>query len=160
MFKFLAREPDFLVGDYMQRWYIIPRNRFFNIYLHKFVGDDEVRALHDHPWRSLSILLKGKYIEHRQGHEPKVFRRGSVIYRGAEYAHRIELFNDDINWRDAVAKRKGKIVIFYKPLPVWTIFITGRKIRDWGFHCPKGWRLWSDFVSQDDHGKVGRGCDD
>ena len=153
MIKFFKRKPDFLVGDYLQRWYIIPRNRYFNIYLHKFIGDDEDRALHDHPWRSLSIILKGKYIEHRQGHEPRVFKRWSVIYRAAEYTHRIELFNR--RW----GKNFNYAMMPYKK-PVWTLFITGRKIRDWGFHCPKGWRRWQDFVSSADHGKIGRGCDD
>ena len=28
-----------------------------------------------------------------------------------------------------------------------------------GFHCPKGWRLWKDFVNERDIGQVGRGCD-
>lgn len=34
------RKPDFVIGDpanpYLLRWYVIPRNKVFNIYLHKF----------------------------------------------------------------------------------------------------------------------------
>ena len=44
--------PHFLISDqadpYLHRWYVIPRNRFLNLYLHKFLRDDEDRALHDH----------------------------------------------------------------------------------------------------------------
>ena len=43
--------------------------------------------------------------------------------------------------------------------PCWTLFINGAKLRNWGFHCPKGWRPWQQFVDDRDHGSVGRGCD-
>lgn len=56
-----GRKPDFVIGDlsnpYLLRWWVIPRNRFFNVYLHKFLRDDDDRALHDHPWWSMSIIL-------------------------------------------------------------------------------------------------------
>lgn len=62
------RAPDFVIGSaedpYLLRWWIIPRNKVFNIYLHRFMRSDEDRALHDHPWSNLSILLRGCYAEH------------------------------------------------------------------------------------------------
>lgn len=61
----IERPPDFEVGDgYLGRWFIIPRNRWFNVYLHRFTGSDDDRALHDHPWWSLSIMLAGALDEH------------------------------------------------------------------------------------------------
>ena len=64
----LTLTPHFIVGGvkqpYLKRWYIIPRNTFFNIYLHQFLRDDDDRALHDHPSDNLSIILRGSYIEH------------------------------------------------------------------------------------------------
>lgn len=151
------RKPDVVIGregkPYMLRWHIIPRNKYFNIYLHKFLGDDEDRALHDHPWPSLSIILRGKYIEHTPGGKVRIFKRGAFIYRPANYTHRIELFKKNIhldigNWYSQRIPRR-----------VWTLFITGRKVREWGFHCPQGWRHWRDFVNPNNHGEVGRGCD-
>src|ERR1700761_448041 len=63
-----SRRADVLIGKpgdtYMRRWWVIPRNRFFNIYLHNFLRSDDDRALHDHPWVNMSILLWGRYIEH------------------------------------------------------------------------------------------------
>lgn len=50
--------------DYLKRWHLLPRNRWFNIYLHHFVHGDDDRALHDHPWASASLLLEGRYREH------------------------------------------------------------------------------------------------
>ena len=70
MLKLLKREPDIKIGGsddpYMLRWYIPPRNRWLNVYLHKFLRSDEDRANHDHPWPWLSLILKGAYLEHVQ----------------------------------------------------------------------------------------------
>src|SRR4051794_32307183 len=94
------REPDFVIGPnsddpYVRRWWIIPRNRFFNIYLHQFLHSDEDRALHDHPWINCSILIDGEYIEHTIAAGGvsirKHYRAGDVKFRRASGAHRIEL---------------------------------------------------------------------
>lgn len=140
-----SREPDFVIGDkdrpYMQRWHWRPRNRWFNIYLHKFCKSDDDRALHDHPWPSCSIIIYGRYVEHTIAaggiHHRRTFRRGDVIFRRAKSAHRIELPGDT---------------------PCETVFITGPRVREWGFHCPGGWVPWQQFVAPDDHGSIGRGC--
>lgn len=143
----------FVIGEednpYLIRWFVIPRNRFFNIYLHNFRRSDDDRALHDHPWNNCSILLKGEYVEigkdEKEGYPFYKFRSaGHIAFRQAESAHRIELYSDE----------KGK------PIPVWTLFLTGPVRRRWGFHCPQGWRHWKEFVSLRDGGNsVGRGCD-
>lgn len=162
------RKPDFYVGGktnpYMLRWWVIPRNKYFNVYLHKFMRNDEDRACHNHPWWSWSFVLKGDYIEHRPikflnsfsgkveivGYETETFKRWSFIHRKADYYHRIELFDDKVNnWNPD----------WYYKKPVWTLFITGPKIQDWGFLCSHGFRRWQDFVSPDDHGAVGPGCE-
>jgi len=36
--------------------------------------------------------------------------------------------------------------------------MTGPRVREWGFHCPNGWRHWKDFVSQENKGEQGVGC--
>lgn len=152
--RIFYRKPDFIIGGsekpYMLRWWVIPRNRFFNIYLHKFLRDDDDRALHDHPWASCSIILKGSYIEHFPNDKWKIRRRGQVAFRRAKQAHRIELF-----------KRVGNSLYheWGENIPAWTLFITGPKVREWGFHCPKGWRHWKDFCAPENSGTVGRGCE-
>lgn len=134
------RPADQVIGGpmrpYMLRWFVIPKNRFFNIYLHHFLRSDDDRALHDHPWWNLSILLRGQYREHTQN-RVKLRRAGYMVLRRATCAHRIELIDG----------------------PVWTLFLTGPKIRSWGFHCPHGWRHWREFTDPKDVGAVGRGCD-
>lgn len=140
-----ARAPDFLIGGdvnpYMRRWWVIPRNRIFNIYLHHFLRSDDDRALHDHPWWNVSLILTGGYSEHTiaaGGVSHRVrYEAGNLRFRHARFAHRVEL--------DTGA--------------AWTLFITGPVLREWGFHCPHGWRHWKEFVDQRDSGQVGRGCE-
>lgn len=142
--KLLKRPPDFVIGPvdapYLKRWWLIPRNHWFNIYLHQILTDDDDRALHDHPWWNLSIILKGCYREIRKD-GVYLRKRFSFTFRRAETAHRLVLpvVNGGVSY-------------------CWSLFITGPVIREWGFYCPKGWRHWRDFVAPNDKGQVGRGC--
>lgn len=126
-------KPHRVIGEnYLERWYIIPRNRWFNIYLHKFSGSDDGRALHDHPWWSVSFLLKGDLFEMTPG-KPKAnfarIRRLLPVFRSPTHLHRLILASNC----------------------AWTIFITGPRVREWGFQCPDGWRSYRDFDA--------RGCE-
>lgn len=149
----LKREPDFIIGGadnpYMRRWWVIPRNRLFNVYLHNILRDDDDRALHDHPWANCSIPLRAGFLEVVPNGSPetewqRVVRRYPFVpvLRRSVAAHRLVLR------RDAY----GRVI------PAWSLFITGPKVRSWGFWCPFGWRHWKDFVAADDKGAVGRGC--
>lgn len=154
----LARpDPDFVIGeDYLRRWFITPWSRYErgsqpanwfealkrklpNIYLHNFRHSDDDRALHDHPWWNVSILISGSYFEH-------TIAAGGVNSR-------IRYESGDIKFRTPSSAHRVEIVV-----PCWTIFITGPSVREWGFHCPQGWRHWREFVSARDAGKIGRGC--
>lgn len=150
----LPRRPDFIIGtgsangEYLHRWWIVPRNKWFNFYLHKIIRSDDDRALHDHPWWNLSVILAGGYYEivprdpgsfdaASAGHR-RVWRApGSIVLRPARAAHRLEV----------------------GPKPCWSLFVTGPRVRNWGFHCPKGWVHWERFVNPSDTGRVGPGCD-
>jgi hypothetical protein len=134
-------EPDFHVGPaddhQLQRWFIVPRNPYANVYLHRFLRSDDDRALHDHPWDNTSLILSGHYLEHLQdGHTVTRFT-GDIVHRKAIEAHRVELVDG----------------------PVVTLFTTGPIVRDWGFYCPQGWRPWWEFVTTTAGGNQhGRGC--
>jgi hypothetical protein len=150
----LSGEPHFYIGGrerpYMLRWYLIPRNGWLNLYLHKFLRDDDDRALHDHPWSFLSVMLWGSYLECRSytddRFEAQTFwdrrRAGSIAFRRATDQHRVELAKDDDG----------------NPIPCWTLVVTGPRIREWGFWCPRGFVPWREFVDHTDEGNVGKGC--
>lgn len=140
-----SRPPDFIIGGkdrpYLNRWFVIPRNPIFNIYLHQFLRSDDDRALHDHPWFNFSLLIEGEYTEHtipRGGVQRRIiYRTGDLKFRSCWYAHRVELHAG----------------------PCWSLFITGPRLRHWGFHCPAGWRHWQEFTAPADRGEIGRGCE-
>lgn len=135
------RPADFLIGEpsdpYMRRWWLIPRNDQFNVYYHEILKDDDDRALHDHPWPSFSICTRGGLIEVTEDGEREI-TPGLCVVRSPETAHRLKLMNP--GW------------------PAETLFITGPRVREWGFACPKGWVPWQEFVAPYDKGRVGRGC--
>jgi len=128
------RPADILIDeDYMERWYVIPRNRWFNIYFHRFFGSD-APVPHDHPWWSVSWILHGWYIENTPTGK-FVRMQGDITYRPAEGLHWIQIDQ-----------------------PVWTLFITGRKKRTWGFQCPKGWVSFDKYIANRGESRLARGC--
>jgi len=108
-------------GDkpYLERYYLFLKNRKkfpFNIFLHKFLQSDP-DELHDHPWPYFSLILKGGYWETTP---MGCFWRAPGYFQMCEpkSLHRIEL----------------------KPnVPAWTLFIPGRKRREWGFIVNGKW---------------------
>lgn len=120
---------------YLDRWFIIPRNPLFNIYLHRFVDSDIDDAHHDHPWWSWSFMLSayGGWEFYNHFHDAyqdtekvqvRSLHQGDIIFRSAKFAHRIKL----------ESKR-----------PIVTLFITGPRFRKWGFLCPEGWKHWKKY---------------
>lgn len=152
MYALMGRRPaDVNIGPafdpYMQRWFVIPRNRVLNIYLHKFRHDDD-RTLHSHPWFSVSVLLSGELAEHSTAtaegaadplkHLFRRIRLGDIVFRSAHMFHRIEV-------------QSGHAV---------TLFITGPDFKTWHFACPKGLVHWKKFVADrdDNVSAPGAGC--
>lgn len=156
-----VRRSDFMVGEnptpYLHRWYLLgskqdpkhpndPMRRVsrtflgFRAYLHCFQHSDDDRALHDHPAHSFSISLSGSCAEHTIAaggvHSRRALHAGDIAFRSAKFAHRIEIINGDY----------------------WTLFIFGPNIREWGFHCPQGWKHWKKFTAADNPGAIGAGC--
>lgn len=112
------------------------------IYLHHIMRSDYDRALHDHPWAFMSVILKGGYREHTSWTDlqlrpvsgkwkPTYFNPSSdeafhcdfsapaVLKRQAQWRHRLDL-------------RDNK--------PVWSLVFTGPKSNEWGF-----WATLQDF---------------
>jgi hypothetical protein len=140
------RTPDLIIGprDNPQtlRWHLL-RWRGWQLSLHKWCRSDEDRALHDHTGDSISLILNYGYIEKTPyaAHWRPAWR---PIFRKAEAPHRIILDADSA--------------------PVWSLWLRWPPRREWGFHCPKGWRHWRDFCAERDYkasgtSTVGRGCD-
>lgn len=101
--------------------YILFRVPWFGIFLHHIMRSDYDRALHDHPWGFISIILTGAYKEHTpQGVQE--YRRGAILFRPAKWLHRLELSE-----------------------PMWSLVIVGRKARKWGFMVDQSWCWWRKY---------------
>lgn len=176
-----ARPPDFVIGadspggPYLLRWYLTPWRAWYrdvpeqqrtavafsrllpNLYLHRFMRDDDDRALHDHPSWAVSFILYGAYVEHtiEAGgiHRRKQHAAGSMRFLPTKHTHRVELLRWIVdNGLPDVGKDDP-------PAPCWTLFLFGPTVREWGFHCPeRGWVHWKDFTAADKPGEIGPGC--
>ncbi len=84
---------------------------------------------HDHPWAFISFILKGGYVEYSESHKngSKLYGPGSILYRKAEYSHKLEIHQ-----------------------PCWTFVITFKKVREWGFITRKGWVPWRRYAHSSD----------
>jgi len=137
MINLRFRKPDEVIGEgYLRRWHLRRKVGSWNLYLHRYEGSDDDRALHDHPWKSISILLWGSLLEKTTKGIARII---PILpkYRSAKYAHSLEL--------------KSKYAL--------TLFFTFPKEREWGFHCPTGWVHWTKFVDETGQ-KIGAGCPD
>lgn len=119
------RGPDVVIGGhdrpYLLRWFVIPRNPIFNIYLHHFWRSDDERALHDHPWLfNVSWLLRGKYVEHTIKAGELLVKKersaGDIKFRWGPAPHRLELMPAEDG----------------ETQTCWTLFITGPRVRRYG----------------------------
>lgn len=117
----------------------------FHVYLHVILRSDEDRALHDHPWPFLSIILAGGYWEHFEG--KRTWRKPwSVLRRRATDAHRIELEKESC---DPFLLPSGEWIFVDTMRPAVSLVFTGRRWRKWGFLTKDGWVHWKKFLSED-----------
>lgn len=129
----IAAPPDLVLPvpgspdrPYLSRW-ILERQTAGNgrsslsIYIHRFTADDPAIP-HDHPWDSTSVLLAGRLLEEwtptgttpfHPCHSTRRLSPGDVVYRPAAHTHRLSI----------TGSAKSAL----------TLFITGPRIREWGF---------------------------
>lgn len=88
--------------------------RALSLRLHHWVGNDDLRAPHDHAWWFITFPLKGRYLDLPRG---EVVRPGYWYFRHAEHRHSVKLLTPD----------------------AWTFVITGKHVRDMCF-WPNGKR--------------------
>lgn len=133
------RPPDETVGDplapHIRRW-VIYRGRWFQIVLHQWLKSDPP-VPHDHSWWNVSVRLRGRAIEfnkseqhfHREAgwgeiHTGLPMRR--VRFRRATDRHFVELVTPTM----------------------WTLFITGPHVREWGYWKRGQFISWRNYRGQ------------
>lgn len=109
---------------YLRRFYL-KRWGKSHIYLHYFARSDDDKYPHDHPWDFKTLILNKGYHEELKN-RVKYWRPPLTRFpkRPAEWAHRVHL-------------TKG---------PVWTLFTTYGRKREWGFLTDNGWVQWKEYL--------------
>lgn len=111
---------------YLERYFVCALFGI-RVYLHRFVGSDPDRGLHDHPWRwAMSLVLLGWYWEATRHYSG--FRRVRWFnFLTGDTFHRVVLTPD------------AHLEDMRTPREVWTIFIVpARDVKPWGFLREKG----------------------
>lgn len=130
----MSGPPDEIIGDaYLRRWHRA-KHPLLSCYVHLYVGDDPQPWTHDHPWPSLSLCLRGTLHEHARDRRGRprgtTIAPGTLACRGARFAHRLEL--------------TSSIAL--------TLFLAGPRVREWGWHLPRGWVPWHEISGVDPDG--------
>lgn len=111
-------------SEYITRLHVI-KTPWWAICIHWINKPDPEPFHHDHPVTFLSIILWGAYSEIRNG-----------------ILHHRRLFN----FIRATPTDQHTII------GVWphtiTLCFMGPKVREWGFHTPKGWVYWKDYYKE------------
>lgn len=124
-------DPD--EADYMERYWLFnayeridgkhvsPIGWLPSIRIHRIKKSDDDRALHDHPWKFVTFILKGGYYEVRPFSAPggpkggtmtRWYGPGSILVRKHTDFHRL---------------------IVHEGGEAWTMFCTGKYMHKWGF---------------------------
>lgn len=141
---------------YLSRWFIL-RCQWLYIFIHKFHRSDEDRALHDHPWNYISLILRHGYWEHSEEtclacqhsrgefcpacHGPEGYQC-TICNRTGKIAVKKFIRAGSIIWRPATWRHRIELV---DGKNAWTLIIRFKRRRDWGFWTAEGfvpWRQW------------------
>jgi hypothetical protein len=122
---------------YLRR-YIVFETPVVGVYVHKINRPDADRAMHDHPWKFCTFILKGGYVERtpavnppyerydNKKHKRHTWRAGSLHSINLKQFHTIE--------------RLLKV-------PTWSLMVVGPRKQNWGFLTENGWVDHSTYIS-------------
>lgn len=114
-------------STYLYRWTLL-RLKSMAVYLHHFVGNDWTRDQHDHPKRFISIGLRGCYREVTP-HGERIFCAPWIRSFPATHIHCLSMVDGG---------------------QCWTLVVTLRAVRPWGFWTKRGWVPWREYVNLPD----------
>jgi hypothetical protein len=179
LWRIRTGEPDLYIGGrdnpYLLRWHLLRKDsRPLNIYLHHMVRDDDDRALHDHPWWFVSVILAGGYVEVVPRWPDTWLILTRSIWFDTPPAQGSPYWRWQLQQLNEVERRPGAVLlrralsihrlVLRRPRHLggesWSLVITGRPRRRWGFYCESGWRDAQEFARITDTESVrSRGCD-
>ncbi len=99
----------------------------FKVMIHHFLPGSSDRDPHDHPRSFITIVLRGRYEDHRYPDgRVEVMRPGIIRLRRATHSHK------------TMTSHEG----------CWTLVLMGPQIRAWGFWRDGEWIAFLDYVKR------------
>lgn len=126
---------------------------FIGCKVHHILLSDE-DCMHDHPWRFISIIIKGGYYETLFRIREKEFLSDFVFSDMMKISQFIQNNgNTLISWRGpgSILFRNAKDVhriTLPKDKTSWSLVFTFKKTRDWGFITKNGWIYWKSYIAK------------
>jgi len=148
------------LNPYLIRWTLF-ECKYFQILIHKFIRSD-VDDFHDHPWNFISFVLLNGYVESSLSDSERLrkkwLRFESLKKIGVDSGIGISLNNIPIiNYdEESIIKRRIKPFSFLTrsayhahkieiEKPCWSLVLTTKRIREWGFYTQEGWLSWQTY---------------
>ena len=128
-------------SPYAYRW-VLPLPGGYSLRLHRWVGDDDPDAMHDHPTWFCTFILSGGYIdvnERTDGWTMKWERLHRFDFRFRPASHRHRVFS--------VKPNTWTLCLFGKDKKHWRFYLDGKSITrdkyfaEIGHHAPDGGRV-------------------
>lgn len=135
---------------YLIRWTLF-NCKYFSIKIHKAILNDDA-CLHDHPWSFITFIFWRGYTE-----ESYRFDNGAAVINSKRESEEFKL--NDVTadqLRPFIRRiRYAAPCVLWRPAhyshrllidkPSWSLVITFKKKRQWGFWTPKGWMAWFSY---------------
>lgn len=106
---------------------------WFAVCLHWIRKPDPEPYLHDHPVTFFSLILRGRYLEER---ERVIWGDTDTLYLAKR-----------VWWNFIRATPNDRHTIRACDPRTLTLAFMGPKVRNWGYHTPKGWVYWRDYYA-------------
>ena len=113
-------------SPYVYRWMI--NFWLFSIRVHKWVGPDDGRAFHDHPWWYIAMVVKGCYADVGQW-KPRLM----------------------LPFRPRLFRATHRHYVYPWVVPTWSVLLTGRETRQWGFWVDGKFRKRNKYFFEHGH---------
>lgn len=146
------KTPYFHLAGYMERYWLLKPNNIriaeglaprwllgdWGIRVHRILRSDADDCFHDHPWASISVVLRGGYLEwmpFRPDQDcakdgfwrvAKWRKPGAVVIRKAKSRHKLELMPDQED--------------------CWSLFIMRGRVQSWGFYPYSGYVPYKQYL--------------
>lgn len=128
--QIFVREND--EKPYLERFYLFTKFGY-TFYLHRMLGPDADRDLHNHPWKhAYSVVLYGNYIERRLEFG---FQRRKIEYIPASVINVVRgfYFYNAIRRHNYLGEYSWHSIVEIEEPETWTLFWHSDWFRPWGF---------------------------